>query len=419
MSNDQKITRQQGSFWGVALLGILLYSVARIQSKRNQNELRTHPLGKAILPDLNSAAAATPTNFSNDTPSDSPRRFSSPLRELWSWSGVGWLLAVLIAVWGVMIAIEKFVVADICLISSGALFFARFSRELWQFSWSKARKILSLFVLLLFLGFAEKAMLRWTQRLSQEALARKTSLTHLEEIPSLNKQIGVLQDQQRYSAALLESQQASMASKQSIIEGLAGMLIKQNKQMGQETISTITGGDSFCYLSFVEAYGGRSFYVKAVKVGRYPLRGVRAEIHDSAKFQQILDDLPANTTGDRNVAAQMLNNASISSIMPLNIGDFSTSSKELGIYPLSKPESDFQQYIVAFTAFNGDWSENFLMKRLPGPYPGMPVGDHHWSQAITVTGSANKTLLLKVDADYPKDAAGKPIGFGMPSNPRH
>jgi hypothetical protein len=31
-------------------------------------------------------------------------------------------------------------------------------------------------------------MFDWTQRLSKEALARKTSLEHLEEIPSLNKQ---------------------------------------------------------------------------------------------------------------------------------------------------------------------------------------------------------------------------------------
>jgi len=75
-----------------------------------------------------------------------------------------------------------------------------------------------------------------------------------------------------------------LSDKQSIIEGLPALLIKQNQQVGEESIGNITGDNTFCYLSFVEAYRGQSFQVKVIKVGHYPLRGVATDTRSLADY---------------------------------------------------------------------------------------------------------------------------------------
>jgi hypothetical protein len=112
-----------------------------------------------------------------------------------------------------------------------------------------------------------------------------------------------------------------LSDKQSIIEGLPALLIKQNQQVGEESIANITGDNTFCYLSFVEAYRGQSFQIKVIKVGHYPLRGV------------------------------------------------ATDTRSLDDYAITGPEYDSQGFLVFLTAFSGTWTEQTMMKRLPGPYP--------------------------------------------------
>ena len=81
-----------------------------------------------------------------------------------------------------------------------------------------------------------------------------------------------------------------LSDKQSIIEGLPALLIKQNQQVGEESIGNITGDNTFCYLSFVEAYRGQSFQVKVIKVGHYPLRGVATDTRSLRDLNTILKD---------------------------------------------------------------------------------------------------------------------------------
>jgi hypothetical protein len=152
-----------------------------------------------------------------------------------------------------------------------------------------------------------------------------------------------------------------LSDKQSIIEGLPALLIKQNQQVGEESIANITGDNMFCYLSFVEAYRGQSFQVKVIKVGHYPLRGVATD---------------KISTG---------------------------------------PEYDSQGFLVFLAAFNGTWTEQTMMKRLPGPYPVEPYsGIQHWSQATTVTGTGIKKTLSTIDhPDYPRAPSGDPLSFGI------
>ena len=99
------------------------------------------------------------------------------------------------------------------------------------------------------------------------------------------------------------------------------------------------------------------------------------------------------------------------------IGDFATDRKSVAPYGLSVPESDFQQYIISLGANNGNWIEEILMKREPGPYPGSHSGNQHWSQATSVTGTGIKKPFTVIDPDYPKAPNGDPIHFSVNLKP--
>jgi hypothetical protein len=178
-----------------------------------------------------------------------------------------------------------------------------------------------------------------------------------------------------------------------------------------DLVSTETGGDAFFYLTFTELYGGRTFDVKAVRERQYPIRGAWAIIIDTVKGNKFINDHPATRPRTREEGARLMAEEQQVSQTQMNIGDFATVTKSLGSYPMTAPESDFQQYIVSLGANNGNWVEEILMKKLPGPYPGEPPNPqhHHWSQATTVTGDGIKTPFTRIDPDYPLGRDGKPM----------
>jgi hypothetical protein len=184
----------------------------------------------------------------------------------------------------------------------------------------------------------------------------------------------------------------------------------------EDVVNTETGGNSFCYLSFVEAYGGQYFHLKAVRVGKYPLKGVWAIIIDSAKGDKIVQAWPKSTS-PRSVeeASKLFAAEEEASRTPVNIGDFATDDRDLAPYPLIRSNSEFQQYIISLGANNGNWVEEISMKLEPGPYLEDPhSGNHHWSQALVVHGPRNEVLLMKIDPDYPRTSDGIPINLSLP-----
>jgi hypothetical protein len=194
-------------------------------------------------------------------------------------------------------------------------------------------------------------------------------------------------------------------------------LFKKTFTRFNDVVNTETGGNSFFYLSFSERYGGQTFDIKAVRVGKYPIKRAWAIIDDLEKGSVFLNNYPKSPRPRTLEEVEKLDNAKIAaerSEVPLF--DFATDTLSIGPYFLASPQSaDYQQYTISLGAINGLWYEEILMQRLPGPYLGEPYsGNHHWSQAITVSAPGNpKPLLSKIDPDYPIGTDGKPVRSGL------
>jgi hypothetical protein len=149
------------------------------------------------------------------------------------------------------------------------------------------------------------------------------------------------------------------------------------------------------------------------------LRKAVTLILDFDKGIKFLDDHPATGPRTPNDGAELFADQYQASQTPISIGDFATANKSLGPYPMVAPQSDYQQYTISLGANNGNWIEEILMKKQPGPYLGQPPNpqNHHWSQAMTVTGDGIKTPFTKIDSDYPAGPDGKPMHFGLTLKP--
>jgi hypothetical protein len=189
---------------------------------------------------------------------------------------------------------------------------------------------------------------------------------------------------------------------------------KQTLARFNDLVSTETGGNSFFYLTFTELYGGRTFDIKATRVGKYPIKGPWVVIDDFVKGAVFLDNYPKSPTPrTREEGARLFDAQITAERTSTRLPDFATKTISVGPYPMAAPQSDFQQYTISLGANNGNWIEEILMKKLPGPYLGDPPNpqNHHWSQATTVTGDGITTPFTKIDRDYPLGTDGKPMHF--------
>jgi hypothetical protein len=118
-----------------------------------------------------------------------------------------WIVAAFLGVWGVMIGLEDFLLADVLFVAAGVLVCVKIAREtnlrqkerrLWIF-------IAAFVCVMVFIGLD----LRWTNRKAEEAANRKEQLSHLGEIPGLKGDLKTMRENQeaeKISAALSQAQ---------------------------------------------------------------------------------------------------------------------------------------------------------------------------------------------------------------------
>jgi hypothetical protein len=171
---------------------------------------------------------------------------------------------------------------------------------------------------------------------------------------------------------------------------------KETLSRFNDLVNTETGGNSFFYLSFTELYGGRTFDIKAIRVGKYPIKAPWVIIDNMVKGVVFLNSYPKSPTPrTREEGARLFDAQITAERTPIKLSDFATKTLSVGPYPIAAPQSDYQQYEISLGANNGNWIEEILMKKLPGPYLGEPPNpqNHHWSQATTVTGDGIKNTF--------------------------
>jgi hypothetical protein len=86
---------------------------------------------------------------------------------------------------------------------------------------------------------------------------------------------------------------ASIANMTALNVQLQGRLLQESDtiaDLSKQNIATVTGGDSFCYIDFEPALNGVGV-MRVIRVGKYPLRGVSAQIMDQARTQAAVNNL--------------------------------------------------------------------------------------------------------------------------------
>ena len=212
------------------------------------------------------------------------------LADLLSWSGIGWITALLIGLWGVMIGIGKFGLSEVFLLISGAIVLMKVGVETLQHQ--KLRRWVVLAVVLLFIVLAESEAIRWTTDLSRDAEDQQKRLRQLDDIPLLKGQLNELPVlQEKVNTLEIENKAAnsSLLKKERIIEGLAQTVIAQNKAIGTDVLGA---GYAAAYPDLgMGLYLGGSQEVPffLINYGRNNLYEVRFEVEEAIGPSDSLD----------------------------------------------------------------------------------------------------------------------------------
>ena len=159
-------------------------------------------------------------------------------------------------------------------------------------------------------------------------------------------------------------------------------LAAQNVGLARQSIQTVTGGDSYCYLDVVSPSRAGGLLV-AFHRGKYPLYAVNARLVDLAQMKKFLESGQKLTLD--NVFTNDVN---------LSIGDLAVSTAK----PLQQiifPSSDRQSFNIFFSAHNGLWTEELRLRFVDGS----------WTRAVRVSrleGSREASIWKRVDPKYPR-----------------
>ena len=173
-----------------------------------------------------------------------------------------------------------------------------------------------------------------------------------------------------------------------------------------DSIKTQTGGSSFCYIDFEQALydvGGMT----VIRIGKYPLRDVSAQIMDEAKTRLAVQNFYQShpPSRDEAFADQIFAIQRASEVMQ-PVPDFATPSRFIGGYHMTK-SSWGQSFQILFRAFNGAWIERLEIRIVNGK----------WVKAILVEHPvAGKREFFKIDPLYPRVNGKLDVAWPRPVN---
>lgn len=165
-------------------------------------------------------------------------------------------------------------------------------------------------------------------------------------------------------------------------------LTKMNASLVKESISTSTGGDSFCWMAVNFQFGHPCPLI--THSGRYTLYGVNVRITNLNKMRRKIERHEAISFSDDIMIP----------VGELQVGR--TWCYERLAIPFS--EDSAQHFNVFFGARNGMWTERLRLRKI----------DDHWSSAIQVffsyssDGSSprKEPVFEQVAQDYPRNEKG-------------
>jgi hypothetical protein len=164
-------------------------------------------------------------------------------------------------------------------------------------------------------------------------------------------------------------------------------LAKTNAQLAHESISTVTGGDSFCYMDFNYQFGRPM--PMFIHLGKYPLYDVGVRITDLNKLRKMVERKQQLTS---------------SSHINLSVGELQVGKTWFNpnvFIPFS--DGMAQDFSISFSARNGEWTEVLRLRK---------VGND-WCQALRVSFTplgaikpSEKPVFEKIAEQFPRNKDG-------------
>ena len=159
--------------------------------------------------------------------------------------------------------------------------------------------------------------------------------------------------------------------------------------LNRKIVSSVTGGDSFCYLDFTRTLAAITDLF-LVHQGKHALFDLTVRVVDVEKFKSIVS-----------VPGLSLRDVLQTDALRQNVGTLIPSSSITLSDRWPLPASDRKDYNVFFSARNGFFIQLLRLRRINGV----------WLRALRVTRDNDKgetiTLLEKIDDGYPRDKAGQ------------
>jgi len=157
------------------------------------------------------------------------------------------------------------------------------------------------------------------------------------------------------------------------------------KNLAQQNINTVIGGDSFCYASIASNVP----YVTFVHQGKYPLSNVVARVVDLTQLKAIQAKSARDRLPDEEQRALMGTTIVVGELIP-----GSAVSRNVAFTFSSSGQEDFN---VFFSARNGFWEQLIRWRKV----------EEKWVLATKVTGHGRrKPLYEQIDKNFPRNGKG-------------
>jgi hypothetical protein len=175
-------------------------------------------------------------------------------------------------------------------------------------------------------------------------------------------------DKKEYAATVVIERDAQNKRFKGIADGISNSIIQNQKHFEttmkalDENIKTITGGNSFCYITFVGIGGGKNALM-VFQMGRFPLHGVQARFYDLDKGRDLY-----TVDFERIPVGQGLLRQ-----------DIVLDEKAQGL-----------RVNIFFHALNGTWLQALRMRKIGG----------EWYHAIRVQSDRGKVLYEHVQPNF-------------------
>jgi flagellar biosynthesis GTPase FlhF len=245
------------------------------------------------------------------------------------------------------------------------------------------------------------------EKSDQQAQAQRELREKSDEIAALYQKIAESQEELRKTAEEQTQEQRGLRQQsdeiarlnREIAEAQTELRLKSDEvaELNKTTAASVTGGDSYCYVQFINSLNGLvNGRMMVIHQGKFPLYDVQIRIVDLDKFNAM------SKRGEITIETVMQSEGI------LNIGNMSPNLAQMREVPPFSPTAEELNYNIFISARNGSFTELLRLKKINGVWKSaLKVERGNFSDANP--NSLPTLLFEQIDAGFPLDKNGRVV----------